>query len=175
MNNPRNTRSLKQYGPLLKIVAVLVVLGFIGGGIIWLQEQTGSSDITLEGVGCDRSESGLCEVVSGEDRVVLRDCDDENTICDQSWYELGKQVNGTQYVLLRSEGIQMLTLIGVNPEDLTVTEGERYFFTDVAEGCEEGNDTYEEECFSYAVSEEQRQDVWAANQAYQEAEQKYKK
>ncbi len=169
-----NTESIKKHRGLLQIMAFGVVLVasalflIIGGG------DSSSSGIVLEGAGCERVEGAeICELVSGESRVTLRDCSQEDIGCDQSWYELGKRDGDVQYALLRSEGIQMLTILNINRDTLEVSEGERYFYTDVAEECQDNRDGYEDECFSYALPEEQRQDVWEANQAYLEAEERY--
>ncbi len=171
-----STKSIKRSRSLLVGIAFTVVLFassiilFIGGG------DSSFAGIVLEGEGCERVEGAeICELISEEERVTLRDCSQEDAGCEQSWYELGVYRSGVQYMLLYSEGIQMVTLLAVDPETLSVEEKERHFYTEVRPECEESRQLYEDECFDFALTEEQRQDVWETNQAYKEVIQRYQK
>jgi hypothetical protein len=158
---------------LFIIAGFLLVLAGLGVGL-GVSRQSQQGFLSLEGAGCEKtSEGGICELVSQDTRVVLRDCGDGETLCDTTWYQLGSVNRNQQYVLLYAEGIQMLTVYAAERESLTLSEVGRFFYTEVAEGCETQQDVYEEECFPYPVTEEQRRDVWQNNQAYREAEEEY--
>ena len=170
-----NNESLKNHRGILPMMAFGVVL--VGSALLLIigAGDSSSSGIVLEGAGCQRIEGAeICEIVSDESRVTLRDCSLEDSGCEQSSVELGRREGDIQRALLRSEGgIQMLTVLTIDRDTLEVSEGERYFYTEVAEECRDNRNGYEDECFAYALSEEQRQDVWESNQAYLEAERRY--
>lgn len=160
-----------KYGLFVGIIlGIVVVIGLI------LSQQKGEEGfLVLEGPGCEKtSEGGICEAVREDTRIQLRDCNDGETICDMSWFQLGSANRTEQYVLLYAEGIQMQTIYSVDRATLDVIEIGRHFYTEVAEGCESQQDIYEEECFPYPLTEEQRRDVWETNQAYIEAEEQYR-
>ncbi len=171
MNLPE-TPSIKDKRTLLNFIAFVVVAVF-GGLLVFLGAGDPQPTLILEGEGCNKAEGGVCELVSGEAREQLRQCSDEAN-CAGSYYELGKKTSDGQYILLRAETpFQAVTVYQVDPDTLEYSQVESYFFTPVAEACENNSEGYEAECFSYPVSDAQRQDIWESNQGYQSVLEQY--
>ena len=170
------TPSITQRRTWLNLIAFAVVAVF-GGILIWLGSGDPTPTITLEGDGCSKAEGGVCELVSGEARELLRDCSQEaesGASCSGSAFEIGNNSSEGQYVLLKSEfPFQVVTVYQVDQNTLEYSEVATHFYTPVEESCEDNRDSYGAECFSYPVSDAQREDIWQSNQSYQQAIDQY--
>lgn len=166
------TQSWKDKRLILNLIAFAVVAIF-GALLVGLGAGDPKPTVSLEGEGCGKAEGGVCELVSGEAREVLRDCDQEID-CTTSEYVLGTSDAEGQYVLARAESpFQVVSVYRVDPDTLEYAEVESYFYTPVAESCENNSERYQAECFPYPVSDAQLQDIWESNQGYQEAIERY--
>jgi len=51
---------------------------------------------------------------------------------------------------------------------------ETLYYTEVKEECQNSKETYEENCFEYPITEEQRKDIWNNNKKYNDKLKSYK-
>ncbi len=169
---------------LIKISSVILFIIVISGGAYLLYGfQSESVDLKLVGDGClkfDKSQENSdpkCILQRGDKSSELRDCtDDPEGICENSEYVLGKREGESQYLLFKAKSIaDIMTVYRVNLEDLSKQEMvETLYYTEVKEECQNSKETYEENCFEYPITEEQRKDIWNNNKKYNDKLKSYK-
>lgn len=163
-------------------ISLFIIIIFLGIYLLY-RFQSESVDLKLFGDGCssfDKNNEELdpkCILKRGDIEYELRDCSkDDEDICANSEYVLGKRDGESQYLLFKAKSIaDIMTIYRVNVSDISKQEMvETLYYTEVKDECAKNKDSYGENCFEYPITEAQRQDIWNNNKKYNDKLKTYK-